>query len=1725
MLLRLPAAKLLWLLCVPFFLSLTGKAQNPLVTEDFNATTLPYALATSPSSWSAHSAAGMSGLSVTASNLTFPGLVTTGGAVVVSGGSGSREDANRPISATINSESVYASMLINVSTASATEDYFFHFMNPTSGTDFSGRLVIKASGGGFQIGVNRAGSTTSYATPTVLSYNTTYFVVIKYTFVSGTTNDIISLYVSPTLGGSEPPTTSATYSATTGADASSIARIGLRQGSNAYSVTADFIRVGTTWESVTSSSYTLAANPGALNGFSTIQGTASASQSYTLTGGNLTDPVSVSATTDIELSADGTTFSTTPLVFTPTSGSLSQEVYARIANTAPLGAFNGTITNTASSTLSASVAVSGQVTDPAIPVVSITATDATGAEENSDPIVFTVSRTGDVTNPLNVTYTVGGTATNGVDYTPTLTGTITIPASQSSVDITLTPVDDALVEATETVSLTLTGGVAYNLGTATATATITDNDVAPPTRIHTIQGNGHISPLVGTTVNNVPGIVTAIRNNGFWIQDPNPDGDDNTSEGIFVFTSSVPSRTVGEAITVNGIVQEFRGAVQNLSITQITSPTVTVISTNNALPEPIVMTAQAGAGRRMPTNVISNDFPVSGDVELSVFDPAEDGLDFFETLEGMRVQINNPVTTSFRNNFGEIYVIADKGAGATGLNSRGTLTISGANTTDINSAITNSDFNPERIQIDDVIYGNGNTPNENIGTLLNTIVGVVNYDFQSYEILPTIAPTVSAANVPLTKETTSLLPTTNQLTVASFNVENLAGNEPQAKYDGLAAGIKNSLGSPDILALEEIQDNNGATNDGTVDASTTLNRLIAAITAVGGPTYEYRQINPVNGQDGGQAGGNIRVGILFNPARVQFVDRPGGGPAINTTVSDVGGQPRISSSPGRLLDPNPSEVDSYPGDDFTATRKPLVGELIFNGQPIYLIVNHFSSRGGSGALSQRFQPPVQEEQARREEQAKVVNDFVDQLLAVNPNTNIVLAGDFNEFQFLPALQYLKGNANGGTAVLTNLIETLPAEERYTYTFDGNAQALDYILASNYMNSKLDAYDAVHLNAEFLDQLSDHDPSVARFNFPAVAAPLALTLTANPTTILTTGTTTLSATVSGGTTPYSYTFAGPGAITPSGNTATVSGLAAGIQTFTVTVSDVTTPTTQTISATVSVTVDQANTAPTVANVIGSQSATQGVAYSFSIPANTFTDTETPSSLMLSVSGLPAGLSFTAPSTISGTPSTTVGSPFSITVVATDPGSLSVSTTFQLTIAPPPNTAPTVAQPIGPQSATFGVVYSFVIPAGTFTDTETPSGLTLNVSGLPAGLSFTAPATISGTPSTTVGSPFTVTVVATDPGSLSVSTTFQLTILPPPNTAPTVVNPIGSQTATLGVAYSFAIPAGTFTDTETPSGLTFSVSGLPAGLSFTAPATISGTPSTTVGSPFTVTVVATDPGSLSVSTTFQLTVAPPPNTAPTVAQPIGSQTATVGQAYSFAIPAATFTDAQTPGNLVLSVSGLPAGLNFTAPSTISGTPSTTVGSPFTVTVVATDPGNLSVSTTFQLTVRPVPNTSPVVIGSIGNRTAPVNQAFAMTIPAGVFNDAETPNGLTLNVIGLPTGLSFTAPSTISGTPSTTVGSPFTITVTATDPGGLSASTTFQITVNNTTSCVNMVTVKAGNWNDVTVWSCGRLPVNTDIVTVNHVVTLPVGYTGNAQRVNLSTTGRIIHLANSRLKLVVN
>src|SRR5262249_45693353 len=131
--------------------------------------------------------------------------------------------------------------------------------------------------------------------------------------------------------------------------------------------------------------------------------------------------------------------------------------------------------------------------------------------------------------------------------------------------------------------------------------------------IHDIQGPGHVSPLAGHDVNDVPGIVTAVAKSGFFMQDPTPDKDVATSEGIFVFTKDKPTVSAGDSVTVSGTVQEFRPGKNDpntLSVTEIAGKLkVKALSSKNPLPPPVVL---GQGGRTIPTKIVSR---VKGDVE------------------------------------------------------------------------------------------------------------------------------------------------------------------------------------------------------------------------------------------------------------------------------------------------------------------------------------------------------------------------------------------------------------------------------------------------------------------------------------------------------------------------------------------------------------------------------------------------------------------------------------------------------------------------------------------------------------------------------------------------------------------------------------------------------------------------------------------------------------------------------------------------------------------------------------------------------------------------------------------------------------------------------------------------------------------------------------------------------------------------------------------------------
>ncbi|QHA03971.1 endonuclease/exonuclease/phosphatase [Streptomyces broussonetiae] len=576
---------------------------------------------------------------------------------------------------------------------------------------------------------------------------------------------------------------------------------------------------------------------------------------------------------------------------------------------------------------------------------------------------------------------------------------------------------------------------------------------ADSVRIHDIQGTTRISPFAGQKVTDVPGIVTATRtygsSRGFWLQDPNPDNDPRTSEGVFVFTSSTPKVAVGDSVTVTGTVSEYvPGGTSsgNQSLTEITKPTITTVSTGNAVPAPVVIDAKSVQGAYTP----AGDTAANGSVNGLTLQPSKYALDYYESLEGMNVQVENARVVTGTDHYSELWVTVKPHEHR----SRRGGTVYGSYDSQ----------NTGRLQIQS-LGSTADFPKANVGdTLEGTTTGPLDFNqFGGYTLVASKLGTLRSGG--LQRETTRKQ-SGRELAVATYNVENLDPSDNT--FDKHASAIVNNLQSPDIVSLEEIQDNNGATDDGTVDASVTVNKLIDAIVAAGGPKYDWRSINPVNDQDGGEPGGNIRQVFLFNPERVSFVDRAGGDSTTAVGVTKVHGKAELTASPGRIDPTNAAWKDS---------RKPLAGEFVFHGKTVFVIANHLVSKGGDQALTSQYQPVTRSSEIQRHAQATEVNAFVKDILKVQKNANVIALGDMNDFEFSGTAKILEGDGE-----LWSAIKSLPRSERYTYDYQGNEQVLDQILISPAIRRGGDfEYDSVHINSEFNDQISDHDPQVLRFH--------------------------------------------------------------------------------------------------------------------------------------------------------------------------------------------------------------------------------------------------------------------------------------------------------------------------------------------------------------------------------------------------------------------------------------------------------------------------------------------------------------------------------------------------------------------------------------------------------------------------------------------------------------------
>ncbi|HEV2799249.1 MAG TPA: lamin tail domain-containing protein [Pyrinomonadaceae bacterium] len=580
-----------------------------------------------------------------------------------------------------------------------------------------------------------------------------------------------------------------------------------------------------------------------------------------------------------------------------------------------------------------------------------------------------------------------------------------------------------------------------------------------PQPIFAIQGNGASSPFAGQIIT-TSGIVTLLRTSantgngaasGFFLQTPtaNADSDPNTSEGIFVFTNSVPTVSVGDSVSVTGTVVEFNGLTE---ITNVTN--VSVNSTGNSLPTAVTLTTA--------------DLPPT----------AAHTQPQLEKYEGMRMFASSLTTSAPNDEFYDVYAVI---TGVPRPLREPGIEISLPVPPDPTSGqvepnIPRWDENPERISID--TNGRAGAPNNpyTSNVVFTNVAGPLDFAFGEYRLIPESGPSASANMNAVPVPT----PTANEFTVASFNLENFNNDATQRQKAALAA--RDVMRLPDIIGMVEIFE------------LADLQALATEINTIS-PGVNY-QAYLVESDNSTSDDADQDVGYLVNANRVQ----------VNSVQQiEKAGCTGVAATCNTFIDPTngqPALLNDRPPLVLRANVQPSGANV-----PVIVIVNHMRSFINVG------QDPGEgpRVRAKRKAQGEFLASLLQDLQTNNPGTSVISVGDYNAFQFSDGytdpIATIKGVPTPDEQIVvdqspdlvnpnyTNLVDELPATERYSFNFEGTLQALDHIIVNNVALSRRTRFTFARNNADFPDnpasayrtnparseRNSDHDMPVAYFS--------------------------------------------------------------------------------------------------------------------------------------------------------------------------------------------------------------------------------------------------------------------------------------------------------------------------------------------------------------------------------------------------------------------------------------------------------------------------------------------------------------------------------------------------------------------------------------------------------------------------------------------------------------------
>lgn len=597
--------------------------------------------------------------------------------------------------------------------------------------------------------------------------------------------------------------------------------------------------------------------------------------------------------------------------------------------------------------------------------------------------------------------------------------------------------------------------------------------------ISAVQGNRNISPLENQTVR-VSGIVTARMRNGFFLQTPDgqTDNDPATSEGILVFTRAEPPADAvpGNAVTVSGRVMEFRPGNQaaSLTITQITftqgSDFFGVTAKGIPLPRPVVLSPEdfkpnsidqfeKYEGMRVAVAAMTVVSPTGGRVDAKTETVESDGT-FFGVLKGFPRPFREPgleplffLTSPDRDKWKTEF-----------------------------PKIPLFDGNLELIRVDTRSQASSPLLNVMAGQELKDVVGIMYYGFGRYTIVTDAAapPAVSGGIRPVVLPP----PTDRQFSIAAMNVETFVDDDddPKIREDvaskeafekrlkKVSRAINELASRPDIIAVAEVEN---------LNVLQQLSKAVnAGAVAAGLPDPKYAGF-----LEEGNDGRSIDVGFLVKTSRVTV-----------RSAKQLGKNERFNEPGGRrdaiLHDRPPFVIEAEIRDDKTGTPFRVT-----------VMSNHLKSL--RGITDERDGPRVR---AKRALQAEYIAKWVNERQKADPNERIVIAGDLNAFQFNDGLVDIIGTIIGKPTPkdavmaaspdlverdLINLIDLIQPAQKYSYIFDGNAQALDHIIINQPLRKHLNGYGYLRVNADFpkvfradgerIEGFSDHDVAVAYFS--------------------------------------------------------------------------------------------------------------------------------------------------------------------------------------------------------------------------------------------------------------------------------------------------------------------------------------------------------------------------------------------------------------------------------------------------------------------------------------------------------------------------------------------------------------------------------------------------------------------------------------------------------------------